>query len=241
MSKKLRVFDFDDTLFQTSGKVIVTHASGESEKLTPAQYAVYSAQPGDTFDYSQFVSVIDPKLIRSVGKRFYKIVQAGTDGRLTVVLTARGPESAPHIKDILNKYFRIDIPVITVNSSNPQKKADWIVDKIKSEGYDDIFFIDDSPKNIKAVHDAIKSLPVKYKIVDLSGPRKLEGDNTSSATSLNESNSGDVMREFSGKILETVRANLGADGDVDHIELTFKDTYKTLVFEAEGLYMTISQ
>lgn len=236
MSKKLRVFDFDDTLFQTSGKVIVNHASGESEKLTPAQYAVYSAQPGDTFDYSQFVSVIDPKLIRSVGKRFYKIVQAGTDGRLTVVLTARGPESAPHIKDILNKYFRIDIPVITVNSSNPQKKADWIVNKIKSEGYDDIFFIDDSPKNIKAVHDAIKSLPVKYKIVDLSGPRRFQADNRPGQSQpITEIKTGDILREFNGKRLENIKVGFNDQGEVDLLELYFEDSYKALVIDGDYL------
>ena len=113
MSKKLRVFDWDDTLFNTAGKVMVTHADGSTEQFTPAQYAVYDPRSGDKFDYSQFVSVADPKIIRAVAKRFYKIVNAGDDGRLTVILTARGPDSVPHIQHVLQKYFRVNIPIIS--------------------------------------------------------------------------------------------------------------------------------
>ena len=115
MSKKLRVFDFDDTLFHTSGKVIVAHADGSTDQFTPAQYAVYEPRSGDKFDFSQFVSVVDPKVIRPVAKRFYKIVNAGDDGRLTVILTARGPDSVPHIQNILQKYFRVNIPIISAH------------------------------------------------------------------------------------------------------------------------------
>ena len=177
MTKKLRVFDFDDTLFETGGKVILTKSDGSVVKLTPAQYAVYTQQPGDKFDFSEFSSVIDPVVIRNVAKRFYKIVNAGVEGRLAVVLTARGPESQPHIQNVLQRYFKVNIPIVTVGTSNPMAKANWIKDKIESEGYNDIFFIDDSPKNIAAVYATIKDLPIKYKIVDLSGPRKFEGNN----------------------------------------------------------------
>jgi len=240
MSKKLRVFDFDDTLFHTSGKVIVKHENGDIEQLTPAQYAVYVEKPGDSFDFSQFVSVINPVIIRPIAKRFYKIIKAGDQNRLTVILTARGPDSIPHIKDILNKYFRVDVPVIAVNSSNPQTKADWIKNKIDNEGYDDIFFVDDSYKNIKVVYDDIKALPVKYKIVDLSGPRKFEGDNRQPAKNLNEVNSGQILREFNGKTLENVKVYFSDNGtDVNMLELSFGGTYKSLVIESDYLDVSI--
>ena len=49
------------------------------------------------------------------------------------------------------------IYVAALASSDPQHKADWIEDKIK-QGYNDVFFIDDSHKNVAAV----KKLKEKY-------------------------------------------------------------------------------
>lgn len=184
--KKLRIFDFDDTIFETDGKVVVKSSNGSVREITPAEYAVYDPQPGDTFDFSQFERVINPSIIRPVAKRFYKIVSAGTDNRSYVILTARGSEAEPHIKEIIRKYFRVDIPVVTLGSGNPQAKADWILNKIQNEGYNDIFFVDDSAKNIRATYKTIKDLPIKYKLVDLSGPRKFEGNNLPLTNSLSE-------------------------------------------------------
>jgi len=39
--KKLRVFDFDDTLVKTTSYIYITHKDGKTSKLTPGQYAVY--------------------------------------------------------------------------------------------------------------------------------------------------------------------------------------------------------
>jgi hypothetical protein len=241
MIKKLRAFDFDDTLFHTSGKVILTKGDGTVVKMSAAEYAVYPPEPGDKFDYSEFKAVVDPVVIRSVAKRFYKIVSAGNQGRLTVILTARGSESVPHIQEVLQKYFKVNIPVIAVGTSDPMAKANWIKDKIENEGYKDVFFIDDSPKNIKAVYTTIKDLPIKYKIVDLSGPRKLEGDNLSVGDTdvMLESSSGEVNNEFSGNILDNVRVQLGQDGDVNLVELRFKNISKSLIIEGDYLTMTI--
>lgn len=175
--KKLRVFDFDDTLFHTTAKVLLKQGVGNFTYLTPAEYAVYEPKPDDKFDFSQFDQIINPSLIKPVAKRFYKIINAGLKDRLTVILTARGPKANSHIKEIIHKIFKIDLPVITLGTGSPQAKADWIVDKINNEGYNDVFFIDDSPKNGDAVYRSIKDLPIKYKVVDLSTPRKYEGNN----------------------------------------------------------------
>jgi inosine/xanthosine triphosphate pyrophosphatase family protein len=51
-----------------------------------------------------------------------------------------------------------------LGDNNPEKKADWIEDRVK-EGYDDVFFVDDSEKNIAAVRKRLKDYPdVKQKI-----------------------------------------------------------------------------
>jgi hypothetical protein len=185
-TKKLRIFDLDDTLFETEAKVVVTSSDGTSREITPAEYAVYEPQPGDKFDFSQFQTLINPTLIRSIGKRFYKITQSTGPDRKTVILTARGSEAAPHIRDIIRKYFRVDIEVITLGTGDPMAKANWILNKIQNEGYNDIFFVDDSSKNILATYRTIKDLPIKYKLVDITTPRKYEGNNLPITNSLTE-------------------------------------------------------
>ena len=176
-TKKLRIFDLDDTLFETEAKVIITSADGISRQITPAEYAVYEPLPGDKFDFSQFNAIINPTLIRSIGKRFYKIVTSSNGDRKTVILTARGSEAAPHIKDIIKKYFGVNIEVVTLGTGDPMAKANWILNKIQNEGYNDIFFVDDSSKNILATYRTINNLPIKYKLVDITTPRKYEGNN----------------------------------------------------------------
>lgn len=184
--KKLRIFDLDDTLFETEAKVIVISSDGTSREITPAEYAVYEPQSGDKFNFSQFQTLINPTLIRSIGKRFYKIVTSSNGDRKTVILTARGSEAAPHIKDIIRKYFRVDIEVVTLGTGDPMAKANWILNKIQSEGYNDIFFVDDSSKNILATYKTISNLPIKYKLVDITTPRKYEGNKLPTTNSLTE-------------------------------------------------------
>ncbi len=50
-----------------------------------------------------------------------------------------------------------NVYVVALGDSNPQKKADWIQSQIQ-KGYNDILFLDDSPKNVKVV----KKLKQKY-------------------------------------------------------------------------------
>ena len=52
--KKLRVFDFDDTLVQTNSHIYVTDKNNKKSKLTPGEYAVYEPKKGDKFDFSDF-------------------------------------------------------------------------------------------------------------------------------------------------------------------------------------------
>ena len=54
-SKRLRVFDFDDTLVKTTSFIYITHSDGKKSKLTPGQYAVYNERPGDVYDFRDLV------------------------------------------------------------------------------------------------------------------------------------------------------------------------------------------
>jgi hypothetical protein len=53
--KKLRVFDFDDTLVKMDATIYITHADGTKSNLSPAQYAVYTEKPGDKFNFKEFL------------------------------------------------------------------------------------------------------------------------------------------------------------------------------------------
>lgn len=149
--KKLRVFDFDDTLVHVIAKIHVTHKDGSKESLTPAQYAVYEPDSEDKFDFREFSSMI--KRAKPIEKNIKRLQSAMSDpDTKTTILTAR--LLGYPIKKYLRDNYNIDPYVIGLGSSDPQDKADWIEKQI-SKGYSDIEFIDDSYKNIAAV-DALK-------------------------------------------------------------------------------------
>lgn len=159
--KKLRVFDFDDTLVKTNSFIYITHKDGKKSKLTPGEYAVYEPNAGDKFDFSDFDKVTDPKELKQVTKILKRFVKSEGERKI-VILTARSAYKP--IKDYLRDIGVGDIYVVALGDADPQKKAEWIEDKIKT-GYNDVFFIDDSHKNVSAVSSLKKKYPsVKFKI-----------------------------------------------------------------------------
>jgi phosphoglycolate phosphatase-like HAD superfamily hydrolase len=54
-SKKLRIFDFDDTLVKTNSFIYVTHRNGMKTKLSPGQYAKNDTRDGDSFVFIPFL------------------------------------------------------------------------------------------------------------------------------------------------------------------------------------------
>ena len=161
-SKKLRVFDFDDTLVKTNSFVYVTN-SGKRKKLSPGQYAVYKSKKDDVFDYSDFEKVKSPKQIKQMTMVFKRIANKRV-GHGLYILTARGAYKP--IRKYL-KYIGIDTTNIFVKAlgyNDPLDKANWIENKIDKEGYNDIFFADDSQKNIDAVNKMLSNKNVKFKI-----------------------------------------------------------------------------
>ena len=153
LEKKLRVFDFDDTLVKSNSKVYVDN-NGARKTLTPGQFAVYKKKSGDNFDFSDFDKVIEPKKIKSMFRVFKNIYKASGSRRLTI-LTARAAYKP--VKNFLRDVGYSDVYVVALGDSNPQKKTDWIQSQIEN-GYNDILFLDDSPKNVSSV----KKLKSKY-------------------------------------------------------------------------------
>jgi hypothetical protein len=159
--KKLRVFDFDDTLVKTNSFIYIAHQDGKKSKLTPGEYAVYEPKTGDKFDFSDFENVKEPKQLRQTTKILKRFVQSEGERKI-VILTARAAYKP--VKDYLKDIGFDGIYVVALGDADPEKKAEWIEDKIKT-GYDDVFFIDDSHKNVSAVSNLKKKYPnVKFKI-----------------------------------------------------------------------------
>lgn len=162
-SKKLRVFDFDDSLVTTTSFIYVTNQkTGKKTKLSPGEYAVYTPKAGDEFDYSDFEQVKNPKIIKGYFELLRRMASGG-GSRGVFILTARSAYR-PVLQFIKDSGIR-NVFVVALGDANPEKKADWIEQKVKDEGFDDVFFVDDSQKNIDAVKKRLRAYPnVKQKI-----------------------------------------------------------------------------
>ena len=158
--KVLSVFDFDDTIAKSDAWVYVLRNGRTIKKLDPAQFAVYRQRPGETFDFKDFDRPLqNPKLIKRnadlLKKQLDKARRASRGTRKVTILTARrlGQPVTSFLKSI-----GIDAYVVPLGNADPQLKADWIEQQI-AKGYDTIYFMDDSNKNIKAVDDMLKRHP----------------------------------------------------------------------------------
>ena len=160
--KKARVFDFDDTVARTNSKVFATK-DGKKKTLTAEEFAKQGEKltnEGWKMDFSDFNEVVEGKK----GPLFevMKKMKEAAGERDMFILTARAPESAAAIHRFL-KEMGIDIPIENITglgNSSGEAKAQWLVDKV-TEGYNDFYFADDAPQNVKAVRDALESYDVK--------------------------------------------------------------------------------
>ena len=165
--KKLRVFDFDDTLVHVDATIHITHKDGTKSGLTPAEYAVYVPKEGDTFNFSEFSSVI--KKAKPLKNNIQDLIKSYNDPtEKTTILTAR--LLGYPVKKYLKDEFNIEPYVVGLGSSDPKDKSRWIEDQIK-KGYNNIEFRDDSQKNV----DAVARLRDEYPDVELTSTLVTEG------------------------------------------------------------------
>jgi hypothetical protein len=155
--KKLRVFDFDDTLVKTDARVGVTTAAGQKFWLNPGEYAVYESRPGDTFDFSEFRGrLINPREIRWVGQILRKVfAKRGAQG--AALLTARGDPQP--IRTFLEALGLHNIEIAALESNDPQRKAQWLAQQIDRRQLTHVEFFDDSTKNVAAVQSLQSRFP----------------------------------------------------------------------------------
>ena len=91
---------------------------------------------------AMLTGVMDAILILPVSLIVLNVWRAFSGGRTILFLRSIG----------INAY------VVPVGSSDPKVKADWIERQIK-KGYDTVYFMDDSLKNIKAVDKMLRRYP----------------------------------------------------------------------------------
>ena len=163
--KKIRVFDFDDTLATTKSNVLFTAPDGTEGSLTAEKFAMDGArllEEGYSFDFTEFDKVTKgkPGPLLDLAKK----IQDARGTEDVFVLTARAPQAAIAIKEFLDSQgLNIPLKNITgLGKSTGEAKANWMIDKA-AEGYNDFYFADDALQNVEAVRESMNMLDVKSK------------------------------------------------------------------------------
>ena len=144
--RKAFVFDFDDTLARTSCMVKVLFNGEVVKQLTPAEYNTYKLANGESFDYSDFETIINPVALETLelAKQVY------TENHSVYILTARGSKVKNAIADFLNCN---GIHAKEIYCVGDKKSAIEIEKRIVlvaiMENYDKVFFYDDHAGNIE--------------------------------------------------------------------------------------------
>ncbi len=164
--KKIRVFDFDDTLATSNNIVLATSPDGAVTELNAEEFAERGADlknQGYTMDFSDFNRVTD-------GGRgpLFKVAEKIRNARGNedlFVLTARAPESQGAIYDFLKSQgleFKKE-NIVGLGNSTGEAKANWVISKA-AEGYNDFYFADDAIQNVNAVRKALEVIDVKSQV-----------------------------------------------------------------------------
>lgn len=159
--KTLYVTDFDDTLAKTDANVYVTSGDGKKRSMSPEEYAVYEPQSDDTFDFSEFEQLKNPKAITRFTELLKRVIDEKKADKVAV-LTARG-HTKPIAKFLQAMGITSGVSIAALGDSDPKRKANYIEKHIK-DGYSRVLFVDDSPKNIVAVNQ-LKTRYPKVKLI----------------------------------------------------------------------------
>ena len=166
--KGMSTFDFDETLIDKGKNFIVAIEPNTGKKVKisssnwPTEGPKFSEQ-GYTFDFKDFVKVrggVEGPMFKKFKERIAKF---GPEN--VFILTARPPEAATAIFGWL-KSKGVEIPfknITGLGNSTGQAKAEWMLKKF-SEGYNDMYFVDDALPNVKAVKEVLSQLDIKSKV-----------------------------------------------------------------------------
>jgi len=132
-------------------------------RINAEQFAAEGAkllEQGAKYDFSEFNKVVEGAPGPLLGKAIERAKKFGNENMF--VLTARPAESAGPIREFL-KSQGLDIPLENITglgNSTGEAKAMWMLKKF-SEGYNDMYFVDDALPNVKAVKSVLNQLDIK--------------------------------------------------------------------------------
>lgn len=124
--------------------------------LTSHEYATYTPEEGEVFDYEQFhVYPPQPEPIYKTTSALKKSVS--NEGiKNVVILTARAnPEP---VEQVLKDFGMPAVEILAVGSSNPEHKADEVERLVNERNYERVVVYEDSSANIAAIRRRVKPL-----------------------------------------------------------------------------------
>jgi len=199
-SKGMSTFDFDETLIiDGENFVVATNPNtGETQNVKSGEWPLLGpelADQGYTFNFDDFVNVrggVDGPLLQKMKNQIAKY-----GPKNVFVLTARPQTSDTAIHGWLeSKGINIPFKNITgLGDGKGEAKARWMLEKF-SEGYNDMYFVDDALPNVEAVKTVLDQLDIKSKVVQA----KIKFSKTASEnfnTILEESQGTSRSRTFS--------------------------------------------
>ena len=166
-STGMSTFDFDETLIVGGKNFVTATKDGKTIKISSAEWPTKGtelAAQGWKMDFKDFVNVRGGTEGPLMQKLRNQIQKYGVEN--VFVLTARQQQAATAIHGWLkSKGINVPIKNITgLGNSTGEAKAMWMLEKF-SEGYNDMYFVDDAMSNVKAVKNVLNQLDIKSKVV----------------------------------------------------------------------------
>lgn len=165
ISRGMSTFDFDETAGISDNFVIATKGK-ETKRIASSEWPVVGdkmVKEGWKMDFSDFNKVTNGRPGPLMQKMKNQIKKYGPEN--VFILTARAKESQGAIHEYL-KSEGIEIPLKNITglgNSTGEAKALWMLEKF-SEGYNDMYFVDDAISNVKAVKDVLSQLDIKSSV-----------------------------------------------------------------------------
>ncbi len=165
ISRGMSTFDFDETV-GISENFVIARKGNKTKKIASNEWPFVGEKlkkEGWEMDFTDFNRVTKGKPGPLMQKMKNQIKKFGPDN--VFILTARAPESAKAIHEYL-KSEGINIPLKNITglgNSTGEAKAMWMLEKF-SEGYNDMYFVDDALPNVKAVKNVLDQLDIKSKV-----------------------------------------------------------------------------
>ena len=135
-------------------------------RINAEQFASEGAkllEQGAKYDFSEFNKVVEGAPGPLLGKAIERAKKFGNKDMY--IVTARPAESAKPIHEFL-KSQGLDIPIENITglgNSTAEAKAIYMLKKF-SEGYNDMYFVDDALQNVKAVKNVLDQLDIKSSV-----------------------------------------------------------------------------